>query len=246
MLESIGEVLDRLPDVTDYNRRDAGDAEQAAAREAEQRQRELERRKQLFFRCIGGRYWQATLDNYEVIYPQQRETLAALRTYGANLKAEVKDGRGILLFGTSGTGKDHLLIGLARQAIVAGCSLVWTNGMNLYAKMREAIADGRDEDWVLQRYMKEQVLVLSDPLPPSGPLTDYQAATMYRLIDHRYRNLLPVWCSLNVVDAKEARERLGAATVDRLRDGALAIECKWPSYRKAKSETGRPPKEAMG
>ena len=145
----------------------------------------------------------------------------------------VRAGHGILLYGSTGTGKDHLLIGLARELILNGCQILWVNGIDLQARMREAIRTNDGEDRVLDGYWDARVLVLSDPMPPSGVLTDYQAATLYRMIDHRYRHLLPVWCSLNVADAQEARERLGAAIVDRLRDGALAIECNWPSYRKA-------------
>ncbi len=191
-------------------------------------------RLEILLRQVGARYRNATLDNYEASNDLQKAALARLRAYAANLRDEVRAGRGILLFGTTGTGKDHLLIGLARNAIAAGCPLLWVNGVDLQARMREAIRTETSEDRILACYEDARVLVLSDPLPPAGSLTDYQAATLYRLVDHRYRNLLPIWCSLNVADANEARQRLGAATVDRLRDGALALECKWPSYRRAR------------
>jgi len=225
----VEKVLERLP------------AEEAPSPQADDPVRKEEARRQwvekqldVLMRLIGPRYQNATLDNYEAVHPVQEMAVVRLRQYATNLPEEVKAGQGVLLFGTTGTGKDHLLIGLAREAIAGGFLVRWVNGVDLHTKMREAIRAETGEDQVLKAYKDVRVLVLSDPMPPSGALTDYQAATLYRLIDYRYRHLLPVWCSLNVANANEARERLGSATVDRLRDGALAIECNWPSHRRAR------------
>ena len=234
--ELLPAVLEKIQYREDALPKQAMTPEQQAeesARASLARDEYIQQQTQSLMRLIGPRYHNATLDNYEAPNKHQEAAVAQLRAYAQNLRAEVKAGHGILLFGTTGTGKDHLLIGLAREVIAAGCSLSWVNGVDLQTKMRDAIRDDVGEDYVLGKYKAVRVLVLSDPMPPSGVLTDYQATTLYRLIDYRYRHLLPVWCSLNVADAKEARARLGAATVDRLRDGALAIECKWSSYRKA-------------
>jgi hypothetical protein len=52
-------------------------------------------------------------------------------------------------------------------------------------------------------------------------------------VDYRYSHRKPIWLTLNVADGAEAELRMGAQTVDRLRDGALVLFCNWPSYRKA-------------
>lgn len=223
-------LLERLPDAPVAN-----SAAQTQTQQAEQRRRraeEIQRCLDQLLKAVGPRYRTATLENYEAREKAQQVALGCIRAHCANLADEIKAGRGILLFGPSGTGKDHLLVGLARQAIALGCTLTWENGVDLYAKMRETIQHQASEEQMLSRYRQPQVLVLSDPMPPSGALSDYQAATLYRIVDYRYRHLLPVWCSLNVADSKEAAGRLGPATVDRLCDGAWAIECKWPSWRK--------------
>jgi DNA replication protein DnaC len=187
-----------------------------------------------FLNKVGPRYREATLDNYVVSTNEQKAMIEKLRAYASDLPAEVKGGNGILLFGPSGTGKDHALIAIARVAIERGCDLRWVNGVDLHAEVRAAIQRDQSDVDFLKRYCSARVLLISDIAPVSGALTDFQAATLYRLVDSRYRRMLPIWASLNAADPAEARARLGAAIVDRLRDGALAIECKWPSHRRAR------------
>ncbi len=79
------------------------------------------------------------------------------------------------------------------------------------------------------------MLVLDDVLPPNGVLTEYQASTLHRLIDARYRRCRPTWVTMNAADGAEAERGMGPQVVDRLRHGALALFCSWPSYRKAQA-----------
>ena len=76
------------------------------------------------------------------------------------------------------------------------------------------------------------LFILSDPLPPGGRLSDYQATMLYVILDRRYRECKPIWASVNTVGRDEADARIGAPLVDRLRDGALVLACNWPSHRK--------------
>jgi DNA replication protein DnaC len=194
----------------------------------------MERRWDALVEKVGVRYRDVTLENYQASNEKQNAALERIKAYAENIADEICNGRGVLLYGSTGTGKDHLLLSLSRVAIMDGFRIQWVNGVELFSLMREAMRTDASEEETLRRFMETRVLVLSDPMPPSGTLTDYQSATLYRLMDQRYRNVLPTWCSLNVAGASEARERMGAAIVDRLRDGALAIECFWESYRKAR------------
>ena len=142
-------------------------------------------------------------------------------------------GDGVVLFGPMGTGKDHLLVALARVAILNhGYSVRWISGMQLYADFRQAIRDNASEQIIVQRATNPDILILSDPQLPRGELSDYQASMLFWIVDARYSMRRPTWVSLNVADGTEAERRIGAATVDRLRDGAVTVACDWPSYRK--------------
>ena len=86
---------------------------------------------------------------------------------------------------------------------------------------------------MIAELVSPHVLVLDDPLPPNGRLSDYQSAMLYRVVDGRYRNLKPTFVSMNVSGPAEADARLSAPVVDRLRHDALCLVCDWPSYRQA-------------
>lgn len=179
----------------------------------------------------GARYQQCTLSGFDVTNDRQREVVAQLRDYLDHFDDNVSQGRGVLLFGSSGTGKDHLLTALCRFATLArGIAVQWRNGLNLYADVRSAIQrdDESEEIW---RLCHTPILAISDAIPPAGELTDYQASVLFRIFDARYSHLLPIWLSLNVASADEARSRLTVPIVDRLRECCLTLHCNWPSYR---------------
>lgn len=183
-------------------------------------------------RAVGQRFAGVSLENYRATLPEQRKVLQAAEDYAGSIHQHVTAGDGLVLFGAPGTGKTHLLCGTAKAAIDAGVSVVWTNGQDLFARFRAAIDGEGSESKLVREMSKPAVLVIDDVLPPSGSLTDYQATTLYRIVDSRYRDCRPTWVSMNVSDGTEAEKGMGAQVVDRLRHGALTLFCNWPSYRR--------------
>lgn len=209
-----------------------------------EKQRELAAREasmRKFFDRIGARYSDCTLRSFRIDHEGQRKAVETVRKFIVDLKLNLASGSGLLLYGPVGTGKDHLMVAAAREAIVAGASVAWFNGVDFYAALRDAISNDRPESDIVRELVAPQVLCLSDPLPPivpgnansKGSLTDYQAAVMFRVIDRRYRDRKSTWATFNVTGGVELLERLGAPLVDRLRDGAVSVPCEWPSFRKS-------------
>jgi DNA replication protein DnaC len=209
---------------------------------AEQLQREKEaaertERWRAFADPLGPRYAGCRLSNFAIAKLHekvQQSVIGEIRVYAENLPQRLVSGQGVLLYGPSGTGKDHLLTALARVAIMRhGVSVCWINGVDFYRRIRDRL-DSRDtEQELVEQFSWPTILYFSDPLPPIGDLTPFQAATLFSVIDRRYRDKKPTWLSLNVADAAEAERRLGPSIADRLRDGTLALRCNWPSYRRA-------------
>lgn len=182
---------------------------------------------------MGSLYEDCTATNYEATSEKQRKLVAALRDYAENMPAEVAAGNGVVLFGSAGTGKDHLLSALSRVAILKhGLTIEWRNGMDLYGEMRDRIRNDKVEKDLVWALVKPDILYLSDPLPPSGDLSPYQASMLQRILDGRIRNHKPVWVSMNVQTGEEADRRMGPALVDRLKPGAVCCHCDWESHRK--------------
>lgn len=177
----------------------------------------------------GVRYRSCRFENYEIRHGAQREAVDLLLSYAAD-PATIETGAGVVLFGPVGTGKDHLLMALAHEvAHRQGIGTVWRNGVDIHADLKRADFDGsRPKDDLAGC----PILWVSDPLPPTGPLSGYQQLNFLGLIDARYSAIRPTWVSLNVADRAEAESRMGAQAVDRICHGALVLPCNWPSYRR--------------
>jgi len=184
-------------------------------------------------RAVGPRYRGATLDSYQVTNDAQGDVVGSLRAYADDMRNKARAGCGVVLFGSVGTGKDHLLIALARTAIERhGASVEWIRGADLFGRFRDAMDTDTAEESIITPLVEVPILILSDPIPAAGSVTPFQADILLRIIDERYRMMRPTWVTLNVACGAEADQRLGAQIADRLRDGALCLWCKWESYRR--------------
>lgn len=83
----------------------------------------------------------------------------------------VREHGGVLLLGPSGTGKTHIAVALAVQAIQAGYTVLYRSAFDLAEDMAEAQATGGRKELV-QRLCKVDLLVLEDlgmrRLPPTA------------------------------------------------------------------------------
>lgn len=211
--------------------------EQFARREATARRRRWEE-----FIRDRGRYAGATFESFECAgeYAEQMQRAVRLaRDFAAGLptrrprRAPALDGGGLILAGPVGTGKDHLQTAIARFAIRdRGLRCAWTDGQAWFGRLRDAMSTGELERDLVGRLAAADVLFLSDPVPPSGALTDYQQAMLWRLVDARYNDRKPTIVSMNADNPSEAAGALTARTWDRLVHGAVVVACHWPSARR--------------
>ena len=184
---------------------------------------------------LGARYANATLGGFQVASDEQRAAVEEIVGYVGELERNVREGRGLVLFGPKGTGKDHLLCAVMRRAVLThGFSVKWANGMDLFGDLRDQIDGEQSESRFVKLLAEPSILAISDPVPPVGGLTGWQMSQLFRVIDRRYRDLKPIFVTLNATSGGDAEDRMSGQIVDRLRDGTLVIHCNWPSYRKAK------------
>lgn len=197
---------------------------EAAAQERDRRQY-LDK---AFLGQIGKRYAGCTLDNFQIRQQGQQKAVDQLRAFIADFGEHP---RNLIVYGPTGSGKDHLAAACARAVIAAyGAGVYWLNGQELFA-------DARGKGVGLHQYnlRSRAILMLSDPTAISGPVTPFQAETLYAFLDERYRDQEPTWATVNVSSRKELRERIGAPNADRLLDGAEVLYTNWPSYRQSRN-----------
>lgn len=227
------QILDKTPkptaeEIAERNRQRAVDAEDALHRERFNRWKKLAA-------SLGKRYSECDLETFEVSSDDQRKKVDALKEYSLYLPDRVRDGEGIVLFGPKGTGKDHLLAALMRIAVLDfGLSVHWLNGMDLFGEIRDRMDADKSEADFVRNLAYYDVFAISDPVPPVGTLTEWQANMFFRVIDRRYRDNKPTWITANIASTEEGEKRLSGQILDRLKDKALTIRCNWPSYRKSK------------
>jgi DNA replication protein DnaC len=184
-------------------------------------------------RDLGHRYAPERVGkgSYEVYDQKQSAALDALKAFRADLPAKLERGAGLILYGTVGTGKDHLLAAMLYHAALSGERCRWCNGQDLYGSMRDRMDKGPSEEAWLNQWTSPRVLGLSDPIPPAGDLSPWRMELLYRLVDRRYRAMRSTWATLNVLSPEDADRQLSHQVFDRMQDGALVVPCFWPSYR---------------
>lgn len=198
--------------------------------------------------AMGQRYAHATLANFSLYDPaRQRPAVERLANFVQHARDFVDAGRSLVLWGEVGTGKDHLMAAAVREAVFTHHLQVrFVYGLRVYEEMREAIRRQQSETSVLLKYQTAEVLVISDPIPPTGGLSDYNVGTLLRLVHDRYIQGRPTWLTVNVPsfeapragqtdqerrDSRVTEGLLSAPVFDRLCDGAVKIACQWESYR---------------
>lgn len=195
---------------------------------------------------IGQRYHKCSFRNFEANTKPQLSARSQVEQFGKSAARHVLNGKNLFLFGPPGTGKDHLLVATFRMLCLDALNLDveprkfrvhWTTGFEMFGAMKHQIRS--NDTTTLDACCRAELLVISDPIPPghNPKLSDWESSMFWKVIDERYRQLKPTWVTLNVTDRKDACARVGAATIDRLAEGACCVHMNWESYRTTKTKS---------
>lgn len=181
---------------------------------------------------LGRRYApdRATLANYRVQFREQSDVLNLLTP----VALDPATAGNIVLYGSVGTGKDHLLAALLYAAAKVGLSAAWVNGQEVYSRFRDAMDTKTSEASLMADFVRPDVLGISDPIPPvvdPNKPAAWRTELLFRVLDARYRDMKATWVTCNAEDPKDAVAKLSEPVFDRLKDGAVLVPCFWPSYR---------------
>jgi len=197
------------------------------------------------FRSVGKRYVDCTLANYKCegeFAEDQRSAVELVRAYGRDLRENLERGRNLVIYGPSGTGKDHLVAALVRFLILdLGRDVNFTSGAEFRAGIREWMKDDCESSYL--RTVTGRPLWLSDPIPPRGVLSEWQTESLYRLVDYQSRHEIPIFATINVSGRDELLNRMGSQIAGRLLDDSTAVYCHWPTHRSVLYQRSSPPPE---
>lgn len=185
----------------------------------------------------GSRYANATLDSFRLhgtAEEQQRQesTLSHIRQFCESMPGCVQMGRNVVFLGTVGTGKDHLMIGMLREAVEACCfDIKWADTSEMFGQFKDAVGDRGGIADLMESYTKPQLLVLSDLLPVNEALTPFESEILFRLVHSRQRRLKATWVNANVLNLDDLVKLVGEKIVSRLKQGSLTLRMQWSDFR---------------
>lgn len=185
-----------------------------------------------FLRSAGESAKEYRFSTYEAKTPYQKRCVDAVAEWSDGGKETLKTTRNLVLHGPVGTGKDHLAVAACKTLCLKhGVRPGFIAVQDWFGRIRDAMDDNESEREIIGQAASFDVLVLSDPIPPFGNLTQHQATMFYRVIERRTALRRASIVTVNVATDMEAYERLGAPTWNRIIGDALLIHCNWESHR---------------
>jgi DNA replication protein DnaC len=187
---------------------------------------------------MGSRYSDCRVNNFDVLDDNleasglKQLAKEKVTEYLTDVKENIEAGKNVLFYGTKGTGKDHLMAAMMVHAVNTQFRVEWRDAAAIFSEARATWGTkNSDIETVIKPLVAADVLAISDPVQRGRELDRHEVTWLSQIVDRRYRNKKPIWCTMNVTDGDDAQKQLTPAIWDRLRDGAVAIECKWQSFR---------------
>lgn len=154
----------------------AAEAEEAKRRESKEQAIYQQKQRQYMRAGIPPRYLDAVTDD-EI------------------LTDHVKSGTGIYIQGPVGVGKTYTAMAIARRIIDAGKTVFCTSSLGILTMIRSTFNGNGTEEDVFLKLIRPYLLVINDMGKENA--NPWVVSMIYRVIDDRYQNLLPVVITSN-------------------------------------------------
>jgi len=222
------QYIESLKNETDKQKEDR---EQRYLAYIEQNKTEIENKKrELITSVFGLKYADCSFDNYICSSIEQEKIKQVCKDY---IAMQHSSGESIMMYGRSGTGKNHLLVAMFRDCMdmLQVCRIEYLNAEKMkYQKF--------GQNWMekFSVYCRCPYLVIPDLVIRKDGLSESIKELLLFIIDERYNNCKPVIICTNV-NAKELKNAIdfdGTERVsDRLREmiGNRVYLLDWESYR---------------
>lgn len=187
---------------------------------------------------FGPQFVGVSFDTYEIYAgPKQREITDRCRAYAENADEMAKEGRGLILLGKPGTGKNHLLYSIVkamRPKSVLYCEPFYRIIRRI--KTNWTTHEVTEQD-LIDIYIGYKFLALEEIGLQYG--TDNEKLILSELIDYRYRYNRPTIVTSNLTLTKLVAfldDQDYPRNSDRLMEKSDILVFDWPSYRKRRTE----------
>ena len=197
--------------------------EKEAAREQE-RQEDRERNRRI---CFSG----STMAKKKFGNSEHTEYINIAKKYAEHFEEMREKGKGIIFYGTVGTGKSHLAACIANEVIDKDFTALMTNFATVINILQSSF-DGR------QRYIDSlnrfDLLVIDDL--GTERQSEYMQEQVFNIIDSRYRSGLPFIITTNLPpeELKKTTDIGNGRIYDRILERCHPVAIQGQSYRRQK------------
>lgn len=230
----------------------------AAEKKAEEERLEKARRQQERYERLlgnsgmGKRFLQRTFETYECRTAEQKRAYLIAKRFADTFGERLKDGRGLYIEGTNGTGKTHLAAAISLQLMRECHTVIFRTYGDLLDEVKKSYdRDGGTTEYELSQLYRNCDLLVIDDLGKEQ-CTDWSVSFLYGVINDRYESMLPTIITTNY-DAAALIKALtpnstgdnqkAKAIVSRLNESNVLLTMAWEDYRKPKGkeeENGKP------
>lgn len=177
---------------------------------------------------IPTRYASAALDNFDTPTSSLKASLSFAKNYVANYSKE--NPKGLYIYGSTGSGKTHLAIGIMKGLIEKGFDGVFYNVVDLLDAIRATFdpASNANPKGKLTQELDRQVIVLDDF--GVQKTSTWVVDRLYALINRRYQDCKTLIITSNI-KAKDLLMQVEKRLVSRIVDMCEEIEINADDYR---------------
>lgn len=108
-----------------------------------------------------------------------------------------KDGKGLYLYGTAGTGKTYKMHGLSKYLRAFGFNTIFWNATNILSRFKVMYEREDEGEELVAQHLRENRALFLDDLGAEKS-TEWSNDILYRLINYRYENKLPTYIATNL------------------------------------------------
>ncbi len=202
---------------------------------------------------LSRRFQKRTFENFRTLNPNdfdaddreavhnlahsQKKAYERARQYVEKFKELQEEGKSFGLLGSYGTGKTHLLGSITNDLSARGVQAVFLNTTEFISQLKESFEKDEDGKPLTSTRASEYIEMVKncthlslDDLGKEKP-TGYVLEVLYRIINHRYENMLPINFTTNA-SLEELERQLGGAVYRRLVEPAAGymLEVSGESY----------------
>lgn len=194
------------------------------ARKEQDRQKEIDRQRRICFAETNMANWNFANDD------RRNEKLSdVMQNYVKNFTDFKKDGKGLLLHGTVGTGKTYFAACIANALIEQGYPVLMTNFARLTNQIQGMFEGKQEYIDSLNRY----ALLIIDDLGAERK-SEFMQEMVFNIIDSRYRSGLPFIITTNLTtDEIKKPQDVGYSRIyDRILERCFPVEVSGTSRRR--------------